>query len=213
MPDLQNQSNNNSTAPVADAANGVASTTNSLEAELTNAVHELQEHPLNFPSPPVVQPAGNDFAGLQSLPPVSGVGDISTNAVDLSQTQIGSDPFASSVTPEVIKDIEEDPTIQSDATKKSGSDSKKIILAVIAVIIMGGIAFMTVSIISNRGTNSIAPNAPESMPQAAEVTPQPKIKAPVCGNGQVEGKEVCDDGNIANGDGCSSGCKSETTSN
>jgi cysteine-rich repeat protein len=29
---------------------------------------------------------------------------------------------------------------------------------------------------------------------------------PVCGNGVVEGVEVCDDGNTANGDGCSSTC-------
>ena len=28
-----------------------------------------------------------------------------------------------------------------------------------------------------------------------------------CGNGVVEGGEACDDGNTANGDGCSSQCQ------
>jgi len=31
--------------------------------------------------------------------------------------------------------------------------------------------------------------------------------ANVCGNGQIEGSEVCDDGNTANGDACASDCK------
>ena len=34
--------------------------------------------------------------------------------------------------------------------------------------------------------------------------------APCCGNGQKEGGEECDDGNLANGDGCDSNCKSES---
>lgn len=34
----------------------------------------------------------------------------------------------------------------------------------------------------------------------------------VCGNGTVEGAEVCDDGNTVNGDGCSSTCQSESVS-
>ena len=32
---------------------------------------------------------------------------------------------------------------------------------------------------------------------------------PVCGNGTVQGTEICDDGNTANGDGCSSACALE----
>ena len=31
---------------------------------------------------------------------------------------------------------------------------------------------------------------------------------PKCGDGMLDGGEVCDDGNVANGDGCSSDCKS-----
>ena len=34
---------------------------------------------------------------------------------------------------------------------------------------------------------------------------------PVCGNGIIETGEQCDDGNIANGDGCSSSCQTEDT--
>jgi cysteine-rich repeat protein len=33
-----------------------------------------------------------------------------------------------------------------------------------------------------------------------------------CGNGAVEGSEVCDDGNTTNGDGCSSSCTTEQSS-
>lgn len=32
---------------------------------------------------------------------------------------------------------------------------------------------------------------------------------PICGNGQKEGSEQCDDGNLSNGDGCSSSCQIE----
>lgn len=35
--------------------------------------------------------------------------------------------------------------------------------------------------------------------------------APVCGNGVLEASEQCDDGNTANGDGCSSTCTNETS--
>lgn len=38
------------------------------------------------------------------------------------------------------------------------------------------------------------------------VVPPP---APVCGNGQLETGEQCDDGNTANGDGCSANCQTE----
>ncbi len=38
-------------------------------------------------------------------------------------------------------------------------------------------------------------------------------RAPVCGNGDLEFGEQCDDGNTTNGDGCSSGCDTETVSN
>ncbi|HKE13724.1 MAG TPA: hypothetical protein VKB80_02580 [Kofleriaceae bacterium] len=37
------------------------------------------------------------------------------------------------------------------------------------------------------------------------------VKDPVCGNGQVEAGEQCDDGGRAGGDGCSSSCKREVT--
>ena len=33
--------------------------------------------------------------------------------------------------------------------------------------------------------------------------------APICGNGILESGEVCDDGNVVNGDGCSNSCKIE----
>lgn len=36
-----------------------------------------------------------------------------------------------------------------------------------------------------------------------------KVCGPVCGNGQVESGEQCDDGNKTNGDGCSSTCQTE----
>jgi len=37
---------------------------------------------------------------------------------------------------------------------------------------------------------------------------QPVCIVTDCGNGTVEGEELCDDGNILPGDGCSSDCKS-----
>ena len=37
------------------------------------------------------------------------------------------------------------------------------------------------------------------------------VKDPVCGNGQVEGNEECDDGGRAAGDGCSAACAREVT--
>lgn len=39
-------------------------------------------------------------------------------------------------------------------------------------------------------------------------TPPPQSN-PVCGNGQVEFQEQCDDGNTSSGDGCSSSCQNE----
>ena len=35
------------------------------------------------------------------------------------------------------------------------------------------------------------------------------VRRAICGNGQVEGNETCDDGNAANGDGCSTDCQVE----
>ena len=35
------------------------------------------------------------------------------------------------------------------------------------------------------------------------------IRRAICGNGQVEGAEQCDDGNTVDGDGCSADCKSK----
>jgi len=35
------------------------------------------------------------------------------------------------------------------------------------------------------------------------------IQGPVCGNGVVETGETCDDGNLTNGDGCSTSCRGE----
>ncbi|OGZ73902.1 MAG: hypothetical protein A2998_00905 [Candidatus Staskawiczbacteria bacterium RIFCSPLOWO2_01_FULL_37_25b] len=43
-------------------------------------------------------------------------------------------------------------------------------------------------------------------------TPQPQQQEPVCGNTIVESGEQCDDGNTANGDGCSAVCQTETPS-
>ena len=40
-------------------------------------------------------------------------------------------------------------------------------------------------------------------------TPDAAPPNPVCGNGALEGTEQCDDGNTANGDGCSSTCTTE----
>ncbi|GAI18334.1 unnamed protein product, partial [marine sediment metagenome] len=37
-----------------------------------------------------------------------------------------------------------------------------------------------------------------------------QVVSPVCGNGILEGDEVCDDGNITNGDGCSDSCLIES---
>lgn len=33
------------------------------------------------------------------------------------------------------------------------------------------------------------------------------VETPVCGNGKIEGDEVCDDGNTVSGDGCNSSCR------
>jgi prepilin-type N-terminal cleavage/methylation domain-containing protein len=41
---------------------------------------------------------------------------------------------------------------------------------------------------------------------------RPGITSPVCGNGQVEANEQCDDGNTIDGDGCSASCQTETPS-
>jgi cysteine-rich repeat protein len=45
---------------------------------------------------------------------------------------------------------------------------------------------------------------------ACEATPPPPT--PVCGNGTREGTEQCDDGNLSNGDGCDSLCRTEVPS-
>jgi cysteine-rich repeat protein len=51
------------------------------------------------------------------------------------------------------------------------------------------------------------PGAANSMP----VVESPSVPFPaVCGNGQTESGEQCDDGNLASGDGCSSTCQAET---
>ena len=46
---------------------------------------------------------------------------------------------------------------------------------------------------------------------ALEMTPGYRLmgRHAICGNGKQEGSETCDDGNQADGDGCSAGCKSE----
>ncbi len=52
--------------------------------------------------------------------------------------------------------------------------------------------------------------APLGVP-VAEVPPRPirTIKLAVCGNGEIEKNEECDDGNRRNGDGCSARCRIE----
>jgi cysteine-rich repeat protein len=35
------------------------------------------------------------------------------------------------------------------------------------------------------------------------------VTGPICGDGNVEGTEQCDDGNVLNGDGCSFSCQVE----
>ena len=40
--------------------------------------------------------------------------------------------------------------------------------------------------------------------------PPPPPAPPVCGNGQVEDGEECDDGNVVDGDGCSATCTDES---
>ncbi len=37
-----------------------------------------------------------------------------------------------------------------------------------------------------------------------------QVKLPVCGNGEVEGRELCDDGNLEPGDGCDENCLMES---
>ena len=37
------------------------------------------------------------------------------------------------------------------------------------------------------------------------------VREPVCGDGVIEGDEVCDDGNLVSGDGCSADCRSHET--
>jgi cysteine-rich repeat protein len=51
-------------------------------------------------------------------------------------------------------------------------------------------------------------NATAYGPYTVDVT----LSAPVCGNGILDGGEICDDGNTTNGDGCKSDCTLETTS-
>lgn len=61
----------------------------------------------------------------------------------------------------------------------------------------------------DSGTTQTQPSNPTpSQPS----NPTPIQTTPVCGNGTVESGEECDDGNTKNGDGCSSSCKTETTS-
>jgi len=49
-------------------------------------------------------------------------------------------------------------------------------------------------------------------PQNTSSTPMPPLPSPICGNGILESGEECDDGNIADGDGCSSICQNEISS-
>jgi cysteine-rich repeat protein len=44
---------------------------------------------------------------------------------------------------------------------------------------------------------------------ACQNNPIPGCGAPICGNGVIEVGETCDDGNMVNGDGCSSTCQTE----
>jgi len=51
---------------------------------------------------------------------------------------------------------------------------------------------------------------------AGDVSPAPQffldaslIGCPVCCNSEIDQGETCDDGNLTDGDGCSSGCQSE----
>lgn len=45
---------------------------------------------------------------------------------------------------------------------------------------------------------------------AATLTVNPKLSpCPVCGNGELDGGETCEDGNTVNGDGCNSQCQNE----
>lgn len=64
------------------------------------------------------------------------------------------------------------------------------------------------------GTGAEHPTTPgllEVCPPGADCTPPilQDIEAPVCGNGQVEPGETCDDGGRAAGDGCAATCRTE----
>ncbi len=70
------------------------------------------------------------------------------------------------------------------------------------------------STVEFRAQDSAAPAASAAITKTLVLTinlapTNPVI--PVCGNGTKEGTEQCDDGNLANGDGCSSLCTTEQT--
>lgn len=61
---------------------------------------------------------------------------------------------------------------------------------------------------------AVAPNISPlaNLVPAPLLAPLPLVPCPVCGNGTLEGNELCDDGNTAGCDGCSFACEIETCS-
>jgi cysteine-rich repeat protein len=66
------------------------------------------------------------------------------------------------------------------------------------------------------GGGTRRPSAPSEPPEEEEPPEEPPVEVlpeeplPVCGNGELEEGEECDDGNNIDGDGCSAACELET---
>lgn len=75
----------------------------------------------------------------------------------------------------------------------------------------------SVMAVGTGGTNTLIYRTPAKPPvTSGTITPAPRLivdpslpGCPVCGNSEIDKTETCDDGNVNNGDGCSSDCQNE----
>ena len=67
------------------------------------------------------------------------------------------------------------------------------------------------AVMSNPWTFTYSPYVPTGWPNTPTTENPTTQSVAVCGNAVQEGSELCDDGNITNGDGCSATCTTEPT--